>query len=1219
MVCKVNYLNSAGIHHREVKGVAALASAFPANWLMYASLNAFPANSSPIEIDLLIVMDDRIVLLELKDWNGPLKAKGDNWIHGRPQRSPVQLGAEKARKIKGILKNQIPQVSKTYVDSRVVLTGTSTRDLLPASEQPSVLTLEEAKSLADRKERDRLLGTVTLTALKPNMLVKDFDRVLGNPAYFQALKMSWDGYNVTDEDFFVHRKDIWREHRAQMGKEERVKALLRLFRFNNLPVGLNHPTNRSLIADRELRTLGYLSENASWMAERGILKSVGSAPEEVLTEHYQLLQIPAGWTTLRRYIARNGSDIRAEQRVDIAHSLTEMVAELHDRGVAHRDIGDDAIWLGAPTSMQLTGFFSAKLPDEESVSDHLELIGTYAQAEPSWEGTVPTAQQRDVRSIGLIMQELAEIEGELDALPHGWAEIANKAVSAPADRYANARELADALGDLRTPSDPTVDQSQLDQYETMDIPYVVFPARGPMVGGKSSTRYESFQDPDRVLVKVWNGIARGDARRDHALLNMLDAAATLKALPQAAIAPVLASGLSPVGPFVVTKYVEGTPLDEWTLRGNTQLLETMGYLCAAVSGLHARGLAHGDLRPANVIVGSDNSATLIDLLDIASLGGAQVRSLEWAPADFERKSDQEIDRFAVCRMVLRMVKSGSEVDLSSIAEVAQKELDRHTIETLDPLLDAITLEQEKRAGPAPMSFRLRFPTLGKESIAGDDGHLWVKAFKTPNGLDVFWLTGLQRKLLLRMSGDNIDHLEVADATFADLGRGQRIAITVSTQPGPRDGAAELAGFLRTVVSAQSSSIASVTEEETPRFDDRPDSEPDFDQSSKLDLRRLWLRSAELEEESVLKVRIDRRVPDLGNSATYNYESPRPLEFEDDDTVEVRLGGLSGRFIGYLDIPNCDSRRLAVRDLRSPVSEGEFVALIDRRDRVSKERRRRAVERITRGKSVIPQLIDYFDPNQELADETFELPESADQMNLSTYNLNKGQMKAFKSLYEIGPVGLLQGPPGSGKTRFIASLVHWLLEKAGAQRVLIASQSHEAVNNVLEELLQTFKRHKGYADLLRVGSRGATERIRPYQARSLRDRHRVRFENGIKTRVAHAASAVGIPKQFVHDVVDVDLKLGKLARAIELSEAAASGDAVRDERRRSDSRMRSLLRALYREASTSLGRNIDESAGSIASILGEAYSVVQAAHPKVPPGDLVTTCPTSAPMRQNWLN
>ncbi|WP_374294592.1 AAA domain-containing protein [Sphingomonas sp.] len=75
----------------------------------------------------------------------------------------------------------------------------------------------------------------------------------------------------------------------------------------------------------------------------------------------------------------------------------------------------------------------------------------------------------------------------------------------------------------------------------------------------------------------------------------------------------------------------------------------------------------------------------------------------------------------------------------------------------------------------------------------------------------------------------------------------------------------------------------------------------------------------------------------------------------------------------------------------------------------------------------------------------------------------------------GPIGMLQGPLGSGETRFIASFAHWLLTEGGARRVLIAGQSHEAVNNVLGEVLRTYGSHGGHGDMLRVGARGATER------------------------------------------------------------------------------------------------------------------------------------------------
>jgi len=45
---------------------------------------------------------------------------------------------------------------------------------------------------------------------------------------------------------------------------------------------------------------------------------------------------------------------------------------------------------------------------------------------------------------------------------------------------------------------------------------------------------------------------------------------------------------------------------------------------------------------------------------------------------------------------------------------------------------------------------------------------------------------------------------------------------------------------------------------------------------------------------------------------------------------------------------------------------------------------------------------------------------------------------------IWVLGLPQGPPGTGKTKFIAAFVHWLATERKAERILITSQSHEAV-------------------------------------------------------------------------------------------------------------------------------------------------------------------------------
>lgn len=1219
MACSVKYLSSAGIQYREVKGVDALARKYPINWLMYASLTAFPKNSSPIEIDLLVVMDDRVVLLELKDWNGPITTKGDLWVHaGKRERSPVVLGNEKAKKIKGILKNQIPSLSRVYVDSRVVLTGTSTRDLLPTSEKPYVLTLEEAKLLGDKKERNRLLGQVTLSTVKPNMLVKDFEKLFGNGSYFQPRKMTWDGYAVTDEDFYVHRGDIWREHRVQLAREERVKGLLRLWRFDKLPVGLNEPGGRRLIADRELRAVAYLGDSASWMSERGILKQVGAPPDEVLTEHHQVLSVPPGWTTLRRYLARNGAELSSEHRVDIAHTMASMIAELHSHDLAHRDIGGDAVWVGSPTNMALTGFFSATIPNDISVADYLDVLGTYSEPEQDWGNLLPTGKERDVHSVGLLMRELAALEGENNSLPSGWIEVADKALSAPGERFEDGRQLAEALGELKTPSGPQIDQSRLDEFQTDVIPYVQFPPTGQTTSGQHSTRYESVTKQRRTLVKVWNGLHRGDAHRDYALLAMLEEAVALRAVPLVGVAPVVASGLSPVGPYLVTEWVDGAPLDEYVTPNEEVLLNVLASLVSSVDALHTRGFGHGDLHPKNVIVGDEDKVCLIDALDISLVGSGRLGSPAWAPEDRERCTAQQIDRFAVCKMVMTFANALSIPTLSQLVATAKGEMERRRIETLDPIAEAIadTL-YELRKQPTP-TFQIVGPVPADILLETDDGKLWVKRYCPSDDLEVFWITGLNKRLLVRIRDGDIEAVELANAALVELGRGTSVAMNISIQRGERYGdVVALVGFLQGHVDPETTASEEAQKEE-PDWEGEDEvseieatadlGEEDLvsaDSTGFFDVRRMWMRAAEIEEDTVLQVRLDRRLADEGQSAVYEYETPRPLEFEDEDVVEVRQGGVQGRRVGQLEVSRCDTKQIAIRNQKFSVAEGEYVSLIDRRDRVSKERRRRAVERITRNSSVIPNLIDYFDPNVNVPDVNYEVEIA--ESDVAAYGLNQGQQGAFQELLKTGPVGLLQGPPGSGKTRFIASFAHWLLTQGGARRVLVASQSHEAVNNVLEEVLKTYRVRGGSADLLRVGSRGATERVRPYQARTLRERYRVRFENGIKARVAHAAAAAGIPRPFAHDVVNVDQRLVSLYRSILLVRLASEANLARDERPRLDSQLRKLEQAFLREGERLLGEAaITAGDVNFDSVVEAAFLAVSASHPRTSPSDLSKT-------------
>ena len=226
MGCKVHYLNSAGIHLREIKGINALADALPAHWLLYASLTCYPKNSSPIEIDALLVTDDRVMLLELKDWNGDLMARGDRWVvNERPRgRSPVALLSEKARKVKGIISQRIPALAKVYVDLRVVLTGSCTAAKLHPDDQRYTWSLADARRLGDPVGRAGLLEKTTILSVKPCSLVGEFDTVLRNPTLFRASQMNWDGYGISESDLFVHPRGLFVKRRSKGTPDRRRRG-----------------------------------------------------------------------------------------------------------------------------------------------------------------------------------------------------------------------------------------------------------------------------------------------------------------------------------------------------------------------------------------------------------------------------------------------------------------------------------------------------------------------------------------------------------------------------------------------------------------------------------------------------------------------------------------------------------------------------------------------------------------------------------------------------------------------------------------------------------------------------------------------------------------------------------------------------------------------------------------------------------------------------------
>ncbi|MGJ0486016.1 MAG: AAA domain-containing protein [Methylomicrobium sp.] len=1209
---------------REIKGVDALANAFPPQWLLYVSLNCFPRGQDPMEIDVMVVMDDRVLILEIKDWNGNLTHSNDRWYIGNQcrGRSPVIQSNEKAKKLKTVLKSEFGSVGKNlWVDSRVVLTGSATKHNLHSSETPYVWTLSEACSIPDPQKRKALLNSVKLGLLKLHNFESDFERVVGNTKIFQPLDADWAGYQVVEPDVFVHPRGVWSDHRAERRGESRLKAMVRTWSFDKLPVGLNSSERRQLVALRETKAFAYLQENDSELIKRNrILREIAAPSEEIVTHHFEVREIVQGWNTLDRYLERARDDLSLDDRLVIVSGVLNLVSQLHRCSVSHRDLGPRCVWIGSPSDIALTGFMSCQLPDQESVLDWLTALRGYAPDLPEDRTpTVPsTGRLRDVYMcaylVALVLSGRRPDKGVDAAASDLPAELSHLAdwlkkglAPDPALRFVDVVVMAEEFASLVEPKQTiAVDQSMLDRFQTTLIPYQRWIIKAPLPSKPSCTVYVAEDEHGASLtVKVWNGLIRGmSASVDLSLLKLLNSAALLKRSPIKGLPKFIDVGLSPLGPYLVYEHSDGVLLNQLQTLTEVDALRVCLDILTAVDALHDLGCDHGDISGSNVIFdNASSSVLLLDPFDISPIGTGGVCTPALYPPNWERLSQQALDRYAALKLAAELLSKHSSDAAIQVSKLFANELGRPIIESLEPATNSLRKALQQVAAPPTARIALTTPTP-LQGFEGGRG-FFVKRQPIEGGLERFTLTNLNGQLQVEGNGHHVTSHRPYATRFTTLAHesifGEHVDIEISLESGNDRGFDELYQYLRKVageippeVGIQVSSTDGCV----------------------FDVERHWRRLMALEEEGRVEIEIAHVLASREGVTICRYENlGKEFDFDPEDTIEV-LSSLNKR-VGEVDHTLSDfPGTIAIRGDSRRLAVGERLRLADRREQASIDRRTKAIDRILDRRSAIPDLVDYFYPNADIEPTNYAVEIPDDELN--AYCLNTGQKEAFRNLLRSGPVGLLQGPPGTGKTRFIASFVHWLLTKGGSERILIASQSHEAVNNAIDSLLLLYKRLGGKPNLLRIGSKGITERIKPYHSAELRERYRVRFEAAAKFRYSQLTSAKGISRAFISDLFDLDQKLGTLSRrclALQ-SLTALDSESLSVDRERSQAQLARVESAFQAAGKQLLGRDIDPKRP--ADELERAIRDLASNHSDVSPAD-VTAAERILVLTRDWLS
>lgn len=1169
--------NGRGIHVREVPGLDKL-KALPDTWHAFTNLDLSLPEKGIREIDVVLIVEDRILLVDLKDWKGPIVSSGGDWLNGKRNngRSPVGKIAEIARELYPIFKKSLTEQAKKegfsdslptpMIHSAVVLTSTKDRSQIADSESAFVFYIDDfIKVVRSKEERIAAFGRVYFEDFTSEAWMQRFRRFfnVGN-GIFQVGKRNYGGFIARrDASTFQHQGEVYAEFEVEESGIDNSFGLLRRWDFTKADTRFQTEAGRSEIAGRERKVIAWLDDRNPRCGE-SIFKPKAEDPERGVS-YWEVFERRRRMKRLSEFQAELANSTPGE-RISLARQVLSSVAPMHALNAAHLDLGVHSVWVEPPSTVKLSHLMAASLPEVQTLGEsRFQFLSTTKVPEDILGGNFDLLR-KDVFLLGCVVHALLfgqpprgeppewndeiDVDGEFSSL-HPWLD---KCLDMDqSSRFANAGEMLSAFNSaLVTVADDRSIIEGLERFRTLKSQREVFrtyPETEEVCDDERATIWRADADCQLRLVKMWHSSALGNIQKERTrVLAFLERAQQLVEAPPQGCAQLLGVHWTGDAIIVIQEYVPGKTLSE-CLREDSfceaaVVIDLSIKLVDVVENLHGRTVAHGDIKPDNIVVierGGGPAPVLIDMVDYSSGHDGSRRSRAYSPASggrFER------DRFAVTKIAQELLaKVDVHTDVATQIERAVEEcrVGPPANGTLLPLREALEFARKAPTDSAVPTFTISIPRADPGPMLPDEGHFWIvkndKRLRIigaveelsvevgPSGTPIkVFRNKLEQAQASRLSRQKI--CSIRANIVIEGGMAQFEAITAIMQlpevaaalvvPVPKEDEGELELSQVASLEAKEDELAERELTEVAKSGDR------------VNVPLLWERFIRIEAE------LKSEVLALGDS-TYRLQarlhvvpiqlSVGDLDFDRKDVVAVeRLDGKGGwRKIGAVDVQKTSSDALAIHGYvdgsRGPiVRDGDRLRFQSRMENTSWQRREEATTRILSRNAVAVQLVDAFYPaSGKLPNDTpIEVDE---ELLVQRYKLNPTQVSAFKGIVSHRPLGLLQGPPGTGKTRFIGALVHYALTHGLARNVLVASQSHEAVNTAAEAVLDLFGNERDALSMIRVGAEGqVSENLRAYHAAAVERSYKDAFVATREQRVGAVAGYLGLSQTECESVL-----------------------------------------------------------------------------------------------------
>lgn len=1153
-------------------------------WKGYAGFRFVEAKKEG-EFDLVIVTHCNVIIVELKDWNHqPVTARGETWYKGDKNmgRSPVSVTRGKKFTLDNKLKRLADRFTNKgyvpFVHFFVVMTGNADFSELPEEQLHHTISLTDFLKFADRNTFNNYFRPHPSS----QVLNKDFPLFdtlfLGPQTAAKALRVN--GFEAKDM-IFEHPKKVYREYLAKSEISVNSEALLRVWNFRNFQGTKAYtPEGRAEIVSREREVLQHINHQNRDLYNHCLRSLTSFQKDEVTAEYSEVYELPPGHVRFNEFIGKYGKAFSDLDRLNVVKLLIAKFSDLHEMKIAHRDIADHSLWISPSKEVALSNFISAYHRPAGTVGDYRKLLSVGAvEVKDMLDGGELTPFQQDVHALGLVAwhllsgkrmspKSLETVQDSMLNSQHWYSYVLLDAVAA---KFASATEFFDVLKQAEPAGKaiPTFDDTELDPYRHAinhsrqyreDDDFLV-----------ETSDKEVYISGGRV-VKAWLNVGGqgDDPSVNFQVMKFLKQVEQLSLVKPTYLPEIREFGIASKSSslYLVTDQVLGETWDNMAVPDDEKI-DLIDKFVAAVEHLHGLGVSHGDIHPGNVMLGTQSrSLFLIDIPDF-SPSGDETKNHSYSPEYIDNCTSFERDNYAVMKMSCELLglSWGQESGIyPTIANAIRAELE-------DPVFGFKDLGRFKKAidsnDQAPEQPLIDI-TVGNTdeiiSVLPDNGHLYVKVEpnpKAPAEVKVTF-TGIggsftavfnkEQKTLIHgfrpRARATIRKQDIDESQF-EIGTGIRII------PGrPQDMSAltvllnEEESFTRAIELIAAPEDVQEQDPLTLQLKDafaRLDKqalEPALKEVLEIPTVKLWRAILDTETESYPNIEVSGEVVPVADAhgellLPYSADVDPLGAFRSSDEVEALQVDQEGveRFIGEVSLKKSELKEIRLVKVRSAayrLKDSDIVFFRTRQDRASYQKRKRALERLLDRESVLPDLIDLFDPSCKqmaqnygitLSDDDFARYDREDQHG-NKISLNEQQRKAFNKLVNNGPLSLLQGPPGTGKTEFIAAFVHYLIEKQNTKRILLVSQSHEAVNTAAERIRKHCSRLGTELDVVRFSNRegAVSPGLKDVYSNAITTEKRELFNAEIKYRVEALSEAIGLEPGFISGVVLAELRL-----------------------------------------------------------------------------------------------